>query len=58
MIRDVFADDVSQRNETVVILDAGGGTIDAVTYRCVNGDPVRLAEEVIAPASESVRRLW
>jgi len=57
MIRDVFADDMSQRNETVVILDAGGGTIDAVTYRCVNGDPVRLAEEVIAPASESVHRL-
>jgi hypothetical protein len=39
-----------------VILDAGGGTVDAVTYKCVNGDPVRLAEEVIAPDSESVRK--
>ncbi|CAN9285841.1 unnamed protein product [Alternaria alternata] len=39
-------------NETAVILDAGGGTVDAVTYRCVNSDPVRLAEEVIAPDSQ------
>jgi hypothetical protein len=56
MIRDLVADNITQSNETVVILDAGGGTIDAVTYRCVNGDPVRLAEEVIAPASESLHQ--
>ena len=37
-----------------MILDAGGGTVDAVTYRCVNSDPVRLAEEVIAPDRESI----
>lgn len=30
--------------------------MDAVTYRCVNSDPVRLAEEVIAPDSESTEK--
>ncbi|CAN9331808.1 unnamed protein product [Alternaria alternata] len=54
IIKDLFADNIPQSNETAVILDAGGGTVDAVTYRCVNSDPVRLAEEVIAPDSESI----
>ncbi|KAL1602352.1 hypothetical protein SLS60_005768 [Paraconiothyrium brasiliense] len=40
------------RDETVVIVDAGGGTIDAVTYKCANDDPLRLSEEVVAPDSE------
>ena len=39
-----------------MILDAGGGTVDAVTYRCINDDPVRLAEEVIAPDSELIHK--
>lgn len=49
-------DKALQNNETIVVLDAGGGTVDAVTYKCVNGDPVRLDAEVVAPDSKSVRR--
>jgi len=45
-----------QKNETIVVLDAGGGTVDAVTYTCVNGNPVRLAAEVVPPDSKSARR--
>ncbi|KAF2124677.1 hypothetical protein P153DRAFT_325969 [Dothidotthia symphoricarpi CBS 119687] len=39
------------RNETVVIVDAGGGTVDAVTYKCENSDPLRLSAEVVSPDS-------
>jgi hypothetical protein len=41
-----------QRNETIVVIDAGGGTVDAVTYKCTRGDPLRLSEEVVAPDSK------
>ncbi|OAK96902.1 hypothetical protein IQ06DRAFT_351485 [Phaeosphaeriaceae sp. SRC1lsM3a] len=39
------------RNETIVILDAGGGTVDAVTYKCKKSDPLRLSAEVVPPDS-------
>ncbi|KAH7385873.1 hypothetical protein BKA66DRAFT_548581 [Pyrenochaeta sp. MPI-SDFR-AT-0127] len=39
-------------NESVVVVDAGGGTVDAVTYKCEIGDPLRLSEEVVAPDSQ------
>ena len=35
-----------------MVLGAGGGTIDAVTYKCVNCKPVRLEAEVVPPDSE------
>jgi hypothetical protein len=50
------ANKIMQTNETVVVLDAGGGTVDAVTYKCVNSNPLRLGEEVVAPCSKSVYR--
>ncbi|KAF1849715.1 uncharacterized protein K460DRAFT_360566 [Cucurbitaria berberidis CBS 394.84] len=40
------------RAETVVIVDAGGGTVDAVTYQCDNDEPLRLSAEVVAPCSK------
>jgi hypothetical protein len=51
-----FVNKIMQTNETVVVLDAGGGTVDAVTYKCVNSNPLRLGEEVVAPCSKSVCR--
>lgn len=41
----------AKHNESVVVIDAGGGTVDAVTYKCEMGDPLRLAEEAVAPDS-------
>ncbi|RYO02838.1 hypothetical protein AA0121_g13233 [Alternaria tenuissima] len=38
--------------ETVVVLDAGGGTVKAATYVCLESDPV-LLERVIEPCSRS-----
>lgn len=43
--------------EVVVIIDAGGGTIDAVTYRVASARPLRLAEEVVPPASKETPSL-
>jgi hypothetical protein len=34
-----------------VILDAGGGTVDAVTYEVTSSDPLRLSAEVVPPRS-------
>ncbi|PVI00853.1 hypothetical protein DM02DRAFT_671732 [Periconia macrospinosa] len=39
--------------ENIVVVDAGGGTVDAVTYECSNGDPLRLTSEVVAPNSKT-----
>lgn len=36
-----------QRGEIIVVLDAGGGTIDAATYQIANSYPLRLSEEVV-----------
>jgi hypothetical protein len=32
-----------------VIIDAGGGTVDATTYTVTNEDPLRLKREAIEP---------
>ncbi|KAJ4299563.1 hypothetical protein N0V90_004809 [Kalmusia sp. IMI 367209] len=39
-------------NEVVLILDAGGGTVDAVTYGVTNEEPLRMDAEVVPPDSE------
>jgi hypothetical protein len=44
---------IAQPGETVVVVDAGGGTVDAVTYDCTNVEPLRLSAEVVAPDSKS-----
>ncbi|KAF2258275.1 hypothetical protein CC78DRAFT_621938 [Lojkania enalia] len=38
--------------ETIVIVDAGGGTIDAVTYKVARKTPLRLSREVVDSYSE------
>ncbi|KAF2175978.1 hypothetical protein K469DRAFT_608704 [Zopfia rhizophila CBS 207.26] len=38
--------------EVIVILDAGGGTIDAVTYEITNEEPLRMHAEIAQPDSE------
>jgi hypothetical protein len=37
-----------------VIIDAGGGTIDAVTYQCTKETPLRLNAEIVEPDSKFV----
>ncbi|KAH8685484.1 hypothetical protein BGZ60DRAFT_365995 [Tricladium varicosporioides] len=34
-------------NETIVVIDAGGGTIDAVTYKITKSRPLRLSAEIV-----------
>ncbi|RSL69654.1 hypothetical protein CEP54_002134 [Fusarium duplospermum] len=36
-----------RRGDTVVLLDAGGGTVDAATYKIENQLPLRLSKEVV-----------
>lgn len=38
--------------ETIVLLDCGGGTVDAITYKVIQTDPVRL-REVVPPNGAS-----
>jgi hypothetical protein len=38
--------------EIIVILDAGGGTIDAVTYEVTGDDPPRMSAEVVEANSK------
>ncbi|KAF7593676.1 hypothetical protein BBP40_011086 [Aspergillus hancockii] len=38
--------------ESFVLLDAGGGTVDAVTYKVTSGMPLRLAREAVAPGGD------
>jgi hypothetical protein len=40
-----------KENETIIVLDAGGGTVDAVTYEITNSYPLRLSKEVVPPGS-------
>ncbi|PMD30615.1 hypothetical protein L207DRAFT_549324 [Hyaloscypha variabilis F] len=40
-------------NETIVILDAGGGTVDAVTYKVTKSYPLRLSDQVVPPGSKA-----
>jgi hypothetical protein len=35
--------------ETFVIIDAGGGTVDATTYTVTNESPIRLKREAVEP---------
>ncbi|PVH99820.1 hypothetical protein DM02DRAFT_629036 [Periconia macrospinosa] len=39
-------------DEVVLILDAGGGTVDAVTYGITKEEPLRMDAEVVKPDSE------
>ncbi|KAF5857425.1 hypothetical protein ETB97_005772 [Aspergillus alliaceus] len=38
--------------ESFVLLDAGGGTVDAVTYKVTSDIPLRLAREAVAPGGD------
>ena len=42
---------MSKPGETIVILDAGGGTVDAVTYQVKHSYPLRLSAEIVPPGS-------
>ena len=48
-----FESNLTQRQcgETIVILDAGGGTVDGVTYEVSNSRPLRMSAEVVPPKS-------
>lgn len=48
---------VIMRNTTFVLLDAGGGTIDATTYMVSGTDPLRLEREAVAPGGRSLLNL-
>lgn len=36
-----------------MVLDCGGGTIDASTYTTVDDQPLRLSEAIVSPAGKS-----
>jgi len=41
---------ILQANEAFLILDAGGGTVDATTYMVNSEYPLRLSKELVEPA--------
>jgi hypothetical protein len=43
-----------QGNEIILVLDAGGGTVDAVTYKVTNSYPLRLFAEVVPAGSKYI----
>ncbi|KAF2866982.1 hypothetical protein BDV95DRAFT_611268 [Massariosphaeria phaeospora] len=45
---------IVQRNDVFIILDAGGGTVDAATFRITSGNPLRLGEDVCEPTGRGV----
>lgn len=49
LIRPVLSS--SQAGDIIVVLDAGGGTVDAVTYSVTNSEPLRLSAEMAASSS-------
>jgi hypothetical protein len=40
-----------------VVIDAGGGTVDAVTYQCTKETPLRLNAEIVEPDSKCTQFL-
>ena len=42
-----------QANKNVMVIDAGGGTVDISTYAFTSVDPVLKVEEIAVPSCES-----
>jgi hypothetical protein len=42
-----------QPGDRILVLDAGGGTIDVVTYEVANSFPLRFTSELVRPNSMS-----
>ena len=49
---------VEQPDERIVLIDAGGGTVDAVTYQVTSSYPLRLAAEAAKPGSMDVHSIF
>lgn len=45
-------DGLIQPRDTFVLLDAGGGTVDAITYTVDSSYPLRLKTETVTPGGE------
>jgi hypothetical protein len=45
-----------QPNDCFILLDAGGGTVDAITYKVRKVRPLRLEREEVEPAGEPLPR--
>jgi hypothetical protein len=44
--------DLDKVGDTFVLLDAGGGTVDAITYKVDESTPLRLEQEAVPPSGE------